>query len=85
MAILIPGPSPAMRRQAAGNSRGGVNSGATRRRNAAARDARIHRLRHTEGFTIARIAREIGISRQSVYAALARHNPGPETELQNAR
>ena len=75
--LLPPGPTPAMRRQAAGNRRGGVNSGATRRRNAAARDARIYRLRHTEGFTIARIAREIGISRQSVYAALARHNPGP--------
>ena len=64
-----------MRRAQAGNRRGGVNSGATRRRNAAARDERIYYLRHTEGWTIARIAREVGVSRQSVYAALDRHNP----------
>ena len=68
------------RRQIAGNRRGGVNSGAARRRNAAARDARIHYLRHTEGWTIARIARDVGISRQSVYAALARHNSVSESE-----
>ena len=67
-----------MRRQIAGNRRGGVNSGATRRRNTAARDERIYCLRYTEGWTIARIAREIGISRQSVYAALARRNPESE-------
>ena len=69
-----------MRRQIAGNRRGGVNSGAARRRNAAARDARIRYLRDTEGWTIARIARDVGISRQSVYAALARQNPVPESE-----
>ena len=63
-----------MRRAQAGNRRGGVNSGATRRRNAAARDARIRCL-HGRGWTIARIAREVGISRQSVYTALARPNP----------
>ena len=67
-----------MRRQIAGNRRGGVNSGAARRRNAAARDERIYCLRDTEGWTIARIAREIGISRQSVYAALARRNAESE-------
>ena len=63
-----------VRRAQAGNRRGGVNSGATRRRNAAARDARIRCLQR-RGWTIARIAREVGISRQSVYAALARPNP----------
>ena len=75
MAILIPGIPDSMRRAQAGNRRGGVNSGKTRRRNAAARDELIYRLRHTEGMSIARIARDVGVSRQSVYAALARHIP----------